>query len=55
MANSPFKGKKRLIIDLQEDIYKEAKKRTIDRNCTMTKWITRAIIEQLKKESARNE
>ena len=55
MAMSPLKGRIRLVMDLQEDLFKNAKKTAVDRNCTMTKWVTRAIAEKLKREKARNE
>lgn len=55
MAKTPTKGRIRLVADIEENLFKEAKKSTVERNCTMTKWVTRAIIKQLKYEKLKNE
>lgn len=41
-------GRKRLSIDIPEKIHTEIKKLAAIHNCTMTRWILRAIINQLK-------
>lgn len=43
-------GRKRLSVDLPIELHKEIARLVIDRNCTITKWIIRAIIEKLKRE-----
>ena len=43
-------GRKRLHIDLPEGIYKELKLLAIQRNCTLTKVVLRALIDRLKLE-----
>lgn len=50
MEKTRRNGRLRLSVDIQEDVFKDAKKECIDRNCTITKWITRAIIEKLKRD-----
>lgn len=43
-------GRKRLHIDIPEGIYKELKLLAIQRNCTLTKVVLRALIDRLKLE-----
>lgn len=42
--------KKRLSVDLPLELLNEVKKLAIDRNCTTTKWIMRAIVQQMKRD-----
>ena len=46
------KTQKRLIININEAVHQEIKCRAAIRHISMTKWITRAIIEQIKKEKS---
>jgi hypothetical protein len=48
-------GRKRLSVDIPTAIYKNMKISTVNRNCTITKWVIRAIIDRLKKEAERME
>lgn len=50
MAKSQYHGRMRLSVDIPEDVYRQLKMITIERNCTITKWIVRAILEEIKKE-----
>lgn len=42
--------KKKFIIELEEDIHKDIKRRCVERNITMRKWVLIAIIERIKRE-----
>jgi len=48
--SSSREGRKRLSMDIPDEIYDEMKKRTEKRNCTITKWILAAIVQKLREE-----
>lgn len=50
MAKSKYKGRMRLTVDIPEDVYRQIRMITAERNCTMTKWIIRACVEEINKE-----
>ena len=45
-----LEDKKRFLIELTDDIHKNIKRRCLDRNITMRRWILTAIIERIKTE-----
>jgi len=49
------KDRKRLSIDIPRSLYAEMWKSSFDRNCTLTKWVIRAVVQELRKEDNRNE
>ena len=42
--------RKRLTLDIPEEIFTRLKILTVTRNCTMVKWVTRLIVESIRKE-----
>jgi hypothetical protein len=47
-------NRKRLSIDLPIELHKEIARSCISRNCTITKWVIRALIKELKSENGYN-
>lgn len=45
------KSPKRLVVDLPEGIHTEIKKLALERGITMRRWVLRALIDKIKKES----
>jgi metal-responsive CopG/Arc/MetJ family transcriptional regulator len=43
-------GRKRISLDIPDEIYEELDKQVIKRNCTLTKWIIVAIIQRIRAE-----
>lgn len=43
-------GKRRLSVDIQIDLYKRMRISAIKHNCTLTKWLQRAILGRLQWE-----
>ncbi len=54
MEQQERSNRKRLSLDIPMELYKEIARSTIDRNCTLTKWIIRALISELQKERRYN-
>jgi len=46
------KNIKRFSIEVPEELHKEVRHRALDRNITVTKYVTRALIAQIKKEKS---
>lgn len=46
------KSPKRLLINISEEQHAAIKNRAANRNITLRKWVTRAILEAIKKEQA---
>lgn len=42
--------RRRITVDIPTFIYKKMKISTVNRNCTLTKWLIRAILDRLKNE-----
>jgi hypothetical protein len=42
--------KKRILIDVTEDMHTKVKKHAVERNITMRIWVTRALQEALRRE-----
>ena len=49
MAKSPYKDRMRVTIDMPNEVFKTMKLITVEQNCTMTKWMVRAIVEKIQK------
>lgn len=41
---------KRLVLDIDEELHKEIKRRALERNITLRRWVLRAIKQQIKYE-----
>jgi len=48
------KGRKRLSIDIPTSIYEKMKELTEKRNCTVTRWVLRAISSKIKLDNKYN-
>jgi len=55
MAKSPYKGRMRVTIDMPDEVFKTMKLMTVNRNCTMTKWMIRAILEKIQKDNKKED
>ena len=42
--------RKRLVLDIDEELHKEIKRRALERNITLRRWVLRAIKQQIKYE-----
>jgi hypothetical protein len=47
MAKSPYDGKMRLTVDIPTEVFITMKLMAVERNCSITKWITRAIVKKI--------
>lgn len=45
--------RRRLSIDIPEEIYMQTRTTALSRNCTLTKWVIRAMLSQLNEEHFR--
>ena len=45
---------RKVIIELPLDLYKEMRIDTVEKNCTITKWFIRAVIDKLNKKEKYN-
>lgn len=41
---------KRLVLEIDEELHKEIKRRALERNITLRRWVLRAIKQQIKYE-----
>jgi len=48
--NKPLKNPKRLIININEELHKDMKKRALFRGCTLTQWVLIAIRQRIEEE-----
>lgn len=52
MSDWRRQNRKRVSFDIPTFIFNAMKISAVNQNCTMTKWITRLVIRQLKKEES---
>jgi hypothetical protein len=50
MSNYHRKMRKRLSVDIPKDLFLKMKILAIKKNCTMTKWVIRALIKEIRRE-----
>lgn len=48
-------GRKRLAVDISENMHKQLKKLAHERYCTVTHYVIRAILEKIKRENGDKE
>ena len=51
MAKSPYEDRMRVTIDIPKEVFMTMKLMATERNCSMTKWITRAIVDKINKDN----
>lgn len=49
-VSSKRPGRKRISLDIPDELYEEVEKQIKKRNCTITRWILGALIQRIREE-----
>lgn len=49
-SSSKRPGRKRISLDIPDELYEEIERQVKKRNCTLTKWILVALIQRIREE-----